>query len=146
MFNRCKFAVAVSCAILLGPETVNAATVTKQSGAVLFSKGNGFLPISSGAELPPGTQIMVQPGGLASIVYANNCKVRVGSGIWMVQASAPCANGATEIDFTGRMNQQTPSALTPDIPPLVVGGVILAGAVGAVLLVSHANRSKPASP
>ena len=143
---RYQIALAAFCAILHGPLTVSAATISKQSGAVLINKGDGLVSITSVAELAPGTQIVVQPGGLASIAYANNCTVRIGPGIWLVQAAPPCANGATEIDFTGRMNQQSPPAPTPDIPPLVVGGVIVAGVVGTALLVSQAKRSKPASP
>lgn len=78
MYAKGHVAVAAICAILVAPLTGNAATVSQQSGSVLINKGKGFLPIGSESELPPGTQIMVQPGGSASIAYANNCTVRVG--------------------------------------------------------------------
>mgnify|MGYP001199976966 CR=1 FL=1 len=141
---RHKTAMAVFCAVLLGCTSVNAATVSKQSGAVLINTGSGFSPILSEAELAPGHQIMVPPGGLASITYANNCVVRVGSGIWLVQAAPPCANGATEIDFTTRMNQATDPTPPPGIPPLLVVG----GAVGAVAIIVTLilNKDKSASP
>ena len=139
-----KTVIAGLCAILLGPLSADAATVSKQSGAVLINTGSGFSPILSDAELAPGHQIMVQPGGLASITYANNCVVRVGSGIWLVQATPPCANGATEIDFTTRMNQATDPTPPPGIPPLLVVG----GAVGAVAIIVTLilNKDKSASP
>jgi len=142
-------AAAVICAVVWGPATVNAATVTPQSGTVLINKGDGFSPITADAELKPGTRVMVQPGGLASIVYANNCTVRVGSGIWLVQAGAPCPVGTTEIDFTARMNQETEPPPAPGIPPLVIGGVIVAVGVGLGVFVSQNNNNnsvKPASP
>lgn len=141
MPSKSKIAVAAVCALLAGPLSAHAATVSKQSGAVLVNKGGGFLSLASEAELAPGHQIMVPPGGLATITYASNCSVRVGSGVWWVQAAPPCANGTTVLDFTGRMNQQTDSGVAP---PLVVGGVIVAAGVGMVILMSDGHKS--ASP
>ena len=141
---RRKTATAVLWAILLGPLTANAATVSKQIGAVLVNSGNGFISITSETEVAPGNQIMVPPGGLATITYASNCAVRIGSGVWWVQAAAPCANGATVIDFTGRMNQEALPTPPPGIPPLVLGVVIVGGAIAIGVLANHAD--KPASP
>jgi hypothetical protein len=136
--------MAVFCTILLGCTSANAATVSKQSGAVLFNKGSGFAPVLSDVELAPGHQIMVPPGGLASITYANNCVVRVGSGIWLVQAAPPCASGATEIDFTTRMNQET-EPTPPAVPPLLLFGGV-AAATAAVIIIVTQNKDKSASP
>lgn len=147
--NRCRFAVAALCAMLVGSATLSAATVSKQSGAVLINKGNGFVPMPSQAELGPGNQVLVQPGGLASITYANNCVVRVGSGIWFVQSAAPCAAGTNEIDFTSRMNQQTDNTAPPGVPPVVVGGLVVAAGVGIAVLINNnkdKDSNKPASP
>jgi len=47
---------------------------------------------------------MVSPNGSALIAYAGSCTVRVGGGVWKVQLTAPCTEGATFIDFTERMN------------------------------------------
>ena len=139
-----KTVIAGLCAILLGPLSADAATVSKQSGAVLINTGSGFSPILSDAELAPGHQIMVQPGGLASITYANNCVVRVGSGIWLVQAAPPCANGATEIDFTTRMNQATDPTPPPAVPPLLLFGGVAAGTAALIILLNQ--KGKSASP
>ena len=93
---------------------------------------------------------MVRPGGIAVITYAGNCSVRVGSGLWHVQPSAPCANGTQSIDFTGRMNQQgDPEAEPgPGINPLyvVVGGVVVGGAIALGVILSQSDDKKPASP
>jgi len=89
-----------------GPVTAIAASVSNQGGDVLVSRGQGFVPVKALTELAPGGQVLVRPSGLATISYASNCTVRIGTGIWQVQDKAPCADGATEIDFTTRMNQQ----------------------------------------
>jgi hypothetical protein len=140
-----RIAAATLCTLLLSPVTADAATVSKRSGGVLINKGSGFVTLGADAELAPGQQVMVQQGGSASIVYASNCVVRVGSGVWFVQAVPPCANGATEIDFTGRMNQETPPTEPPGVTPFVVGGVIIAGGVAAAIVLTQ-NKDKAASP
>ena len=103
------------------------------------------MTLGADVELAPGQQVMVQPGGSAAIAYAGNCIVRVGSGVWHVQPVAPCANGATEIDFTGRMNQETPPTEPTDVTPFVVGGVVVAGGVVAAVVLTQ-NKDKAASP
>lgn len=145
MSNYTRLAAAVFCAALCGSSAVNAAMVSKQGGSVLVSKGSGFVPMTADVEAVPGSRVLVQPGGLASIHYAGNCTVRVGSGFWLVQQSSPCADGATEIDFTGRMNQEGPPEEPPGLNPLVVGGVIVAGITLGVII-SQSSNDKPASP
>ena len=160
--NRMRFAkrhiaAATVCSILVGPSG-HAATVSQQSGGVLVSKGTGFFPVGSEVELAPGTQIMVQPGGLATITYANNCAVRVGSGFWTVQAVPPCATGNTIVDFTGRMNQgadpeeATEAAEQPAPPPsMPLLGVplevpLLGAALAGVTVAVFTSKDKAASP
>jgi hypothetical protein len=140
-----RTAASALCVFLLGHTAADAATVSKRSGGVLINRGSGFVTLGADAELTPGQQVMVQQGGSASIVYANNCVVRLGSGVWFVQAVPPCANGATEIDFTGRMNQATPPTEPTDVTPFVVGGVIVAGGVAAAVVLTQ-NKDKAASP
>jgi hypothetical protein len=140
-----RTAAAALCAFLLGHTAADAATVSKRSGGVLINKGSGFVMLGADAELTPGQQVMVQPGGSAAIAYAGNCIVRVGSGVWFVQAVPPCANGATEIDFTGRMNQEAPPTEPADVTPFVVGGVVVAGGVAAAVVLTQ-NKDKAASP
>src|SRR5262245_31529025 len=101
----------------------------------------------------PGSKVMVGPGGFALIVYARGCVVRVGSGLWVVQDAAPCDKGTTELDFTGRMNEgllnrePPPPPPRPALDPLIVGGVIVGGAVVACLVWCRGHdHHKPASP
>ena len=100
-------------------------------------------------ELAPGSQVMVRPGALAMITYSTDCVVRVGSGLWVIQPAAPCAGGEREIDFTGRMNQQTEPDDKPGIngTTLLIGGVVVAGGVAAIILLNHNHtKDKSASP
>lgn len=140
-----RIAASALCLFLLAHATADAATVSKRSGRVLINAGSGFVTLGADAELGPGQQIMVQQGGSASIVYASNCVVRVGSGVWFVQAVPPCANGATEIDFTGRMNQATPPTEPADVTPYVLGGMVVAGGTAAAIVLTQ-NKDKAASP
>jgi hypothetical protein len=152
MFRPCKLtAVGAVAALLYGSSPVSAATVSGQDGTVLVNKGDGFIPITSDAELAPGGQIMVQPGGSALITYASNCTVRIGAGrVWTVQEAPPCAEGHTFIDFTGRMNQQGGSLKdgpAPTLGPEIGAGefVLFAPAIAtgaAALAVNLSNRDK----
>jgi hypothetical protein len=144
----CRAAGAALCAFLIGTLTADAATVLKQNGSVLINSGSGFVPLASQAELAPGAQVMVQPGGRATITYASNCTVRIGSGVWSVQPVSPCTSGSTEIDFTGRMNQQTLPTPPPGMDPVVVGTAVAVGvgAVGLAIVLSQGDNDKPASP
>ena len=142
MLKPSKIALIAACAVLSLPYAVNAATVVQQAGAVLVNEGEGYAPIAADAPVAPGTQVLVQPGGLAKITYSDICAVRVGSGVWTVQSTAPCAAGTSEIDFTGRLNQAGPDD-APGINPLVVlGGVLI---VGGVITYIVLNKDKSAS-
>lgn len=145
--NYTRIAAAVFGAVLCGSSAVNAAMVSRQGGTVLVSKDNGFVPMTADVEVAPGNRILVQPGGVASIRYAGNCTVRVGSGLWLVQESSPCAGGATEIDFTGRMNQEAPPEEPGGVNPFIVGGVIAtATLLGFAISQAAGGDDKPASP
>lgn len=141
--------IAAALAVALAGFPASAATVSNKAGTVLISDGEGFVPITGDAELAPGARVVVKAGGLATITYAANCTVRVGSGFWTVQESAPCAKGATEIDFTQRMNQQgPPSSIFPDqIYPdhLLLGAAVVGGVVACVVWWCR-DHDRPASP
>jgi hypothetical protein len=148
-FMMRRVLVATLATAISGLPAANAATVSNQGGEVLVNRGQGFVPVAANAELAPGGQVLVQPGGLATIAYASNCTVRVGSGVWAVQATAPCAQGTAEIDFTGRMNQAGPGAGTDPPGGGALTAVLLAtgGIIAGALIISNNNKDdKPASP
>src|SRR5262245_3635857 len=132
----------------------SAATVTSEGGTILASTGEGFKPIPVAMELPPGAQVMVKSDGLATIIYASNCTVRVGPGLWLVQDKAPCKDGATVIDFTEQMGDGMRGSLKDSAPPpppprdyrsllpFIVGGTIVA----CVAWFCRHDNDHPASP
>lgn len=124
-----------------------AATVGDLQGEVLINEGSGFQPLkgAANANLKPGSQIMVRPGGSALITYASNCSVRVPSGVWAVQSAPPCEAGTNVIDFTARMNQATPPPENADpTTPLLIGGALVAAGVGVAIGLSQ--NEGPSSP
>ena len=108
MANMGRVAALAGAGLLISGLTVSAATVSGEDGSVLVNNGAGFVRVLSSTEVTPASQIMVSPGGSALIAYAGNCTVRVPSGVWHVQQASPCAEGATLIDFTTRMNDGAP--------------------------------------
>ncbi len=135
---------AVVVAVFSFSQTSNAATVSSIQGEVLVNTGTGFKPLASApGDLTAGSQVMVRPGGAATITYASNCSVRVPSGVWAVQASAPCSAGTDVIDFSTRMNQEAPPP-ADDATLLIVGGLVVAGGVGAAIILSQDDN--PSSP
>ena len=86
----CKMSSAALSVLVISAMAAHAATVSKQNGSVFINAGAGFVELKSAADVSAGQQVLVQPGGIASIAYAGNCTVRVGSGVWLVQPTAPC--------------------------------------------------------
>jgi hypothetical protein len=133
-------AKSISCAlvaVVYGCGAVCAATVSGPSGAVLVNEGSGFVPLSGSGDVAPGARVMVNPGQVATITYADGCSVKVGSGrVWVIQPGNPCPNGSREIDLTGRMNDGMGSL--KDSPPEASyshDGLLIAGAVGGGILI-----------
>jgi hypothetical protein len=153
MTKPCKGALLAACAVLSLPYVANAAIVANQGGTVLVSKGEGFTPIANDTDLAPGAQVMVKPGGLAKIIYSNECAVRVGPGVWRVQPAAPCARGTREIDFTARMNDGVVTAPTEPTPApapsgtwLLIGAAVVGGGLLIACVADWCRSSKSSSP
>ena len=163
-----KRATSLAClTILASGLAANAATVTREGGSVFVNDGAGFVKIAAAKEVNASSQIMVSPGGIASLAYASNCEVQLPEGIWRVQASPPCAAGVSRIDFTGRMNAdlgkdcrdqrqqheddpECPAAWQPGVEEpdhdrtlLIVGGLAVAGGVTAAILLSQDDDDPP---
>jgi len=147
MLKVAKSVSGALLAVLYGCSTVCAATVSGPTGTVLINEGSGFVPLARDAEVAPGGQVMVKPGAVATITYANNCAVKVGPDrVWTVQPAAPCANGAGEIDLTGRMNQAGPGMGDGAGGALLIGGVVIGGGLLIGCLVSWCKSSSSSSP
>jgi hypothetical protein len=158
MLGPCKLTLIALGIASIGGQ-VDAATVSSESGTVLISNGDGFVPIAGSVQLAPGGQVMVRPGGMALITYSSDCAVRAGPGrIWAIEAKAPCAKTsivqsvALQPDLPSDGGSPAPTQPLPNSPAsqqlddtvLLLGGVAIATGLGIVIAQDHHDR--PASP
>ena len=171
---RVFFAMIIAAAIGLNCASVQAASISVQSGQVLINNGQGFIPVSNVVEAGSGAQILVREGGVAIISYGPSCSVHLGGNrVWRIAPKAPCASGsktinlAQPIGYVGRPGPwQTAVASTPP-PPVIIaplpipettaagGGfsetsIVVAGVVVVVGVVAATSlgggKNNPASP
>jgi hypothetical protein len=85
--------VFVLVSIAAFPAIAGAATVSPMAGEVRVGSGHGFQKIDAPTEVAAGAQVMVSPGGLASIAYAGNCVVSAyPAAITVIEKQPPCAD------------------------------------------------------
>jgi hypothetical protein len=118
-----------------------AAIVTVERGQVLINAGQGYHLIEGSTNANPGDTVVVNPGGLARIIYPDGCATDVRPpAVVPVGAQSPC-------------QQQAKSAPSPEAPQpwisnttvLIGGGAILATG-GALALILAKQKDKSASP
>jgi hypothetical protein len=116
--------------------SASAATLQPGQGALSVNQGQGFAPVNSRVDANAGDSVMVGPGGSATVVYDDGCKVDVQPGtVATVAAISPCASGSYAAD--------------PDYGAIGLG---LAAAGGAGLGIYEATKStnttttSPSSP
>ena len=87
-------ALCIGCAILMsGPSW--AATVELGYGDLTINQGRGFKPMTSRTNANVGDSVMVGPGGSATVVYDDGCKVNVQPGaVTTIAPLSPCASGS----------------------------------------------------
>jgi len=84
--------VLIVVSIAAFPASAAAATVSPMAGEVRVGSGHGFQKIDAPTEVAPGAQVVVSPGGLASIAYAGNCVVSAHpASITVIEKQPPCA-------------------------------------------------------
>jgi hypothetical protein len=96
MGKRGRFfsAVAVGCAVLVASPSW-AAVLEPGTGDLTINQGQGFKPVTSSATANVGDSVMVGPGGSATIVYDDGCKVGVKPGaVATIAPLSPCASGS----------------------------------------------------
>lgn len=72
-----------------------AATVEPGQGTLTVNQGQGFQPINSRVDANVGDSVMVAPGGSATVVYDDGCKVDVQPGsVTTIAPISPCASGS----------------------------------------------------
>jgi hypothetical protein len=88
-------AVAIGCAVLVASPSW-AAIVEPGIGDLTINNGQGFKPVSSRVNANVGDSIMVGPGGSATLVYEDGCKVDVRPGaVTTIAPLSPCASGSS---------------------------------------------------
>jgi hypothetical protein len=108
-------AMSIGCTVFVGSPCW-AATVEPGQGDVSINRGEGFKPINSRVNANVGDLIMVGPGGAATIVYDDSCKVNVQPGaVATIAPLPPCKSGSAD-DY-----------LAPTIVGALVAGVLAAG-------------------
>jgi hypothetical protein len=125
-----------------------AATLEPGYGDLTINQGQGFKPINSRVDANVGDSVMVGPGGTATVVYDDGCKVNVQPGaVTTIAPLSPCASGS---------NAQTGPSYYPDCRTdpddcgpnwVAIGSVVLTVAVvaGAIYFITKGNGT-PASP
>jgi hypothetical protein len=87
-------ALSIGCAVLAASPTW-AAVVQPGSGNLTINQGQGFKPVTSASNANVGDSVMVGPGGSATVVYEDGCKVNVQPGaVTTIAALSPCAAGS----------------------------------------------------
>ncbi len=124
-----KYLYSTLCLLVMAVQA-SAATVQPTAGQVYVDRGQGYVPVSGPTTVKPGDVVMVTAGGSAQVIYKDACAqaVSVGS-VVVVAAVPPCAaNAPGGVDYT-----------------LIVGGVLVAGGIGAAIALSG-DDDKPISP
>ena len=123
------------CWALLLSSSTWAATLEPGQGNLVINQGQGFQPVNSRIDANVGDSVMVGPGGSASLVYADGCKVDVQPGsVTTIAPLSPCAAGSNAQNF--------------DLGTTLLFGALVVGVgVGAGIAASHTPSSPgPASP
>jgi len=137
MAKRSTFA-AFSCALLLSSSSW-AATIEPGQGNLTINHGQGFQPVNSRIDGKVGDSVMVAPGGSATVVYDDGCKVTVQPGaVTTIVPLSPCASGSNAADMGVPGAPPPGPGYYPPPPPNdawlgVAVGVAAAGAVGLAI-------------
>jgi hypothetical protein len=87
-------ALSIACAVLAASPSW-AAVVEPGVGDLTINHGQGFKPVTGPINANVGDMIMVSPGGNATIVYEDGCKVNVKPGaVASIAPLSPCASGS----------------------------------------------------
>ncbi len=91
--------VALGCAVLMASPSW-AAIVVPGQGDLTINQGKGFKPVTRQINANVGDSVMVRPGGAATVVYDDGCKVNVQPGaVTTIAPISPCASGSNAQDW-----------------------------------------------
>jgi hypothetical protein len=132
--SRLVSGLCIGCIILIASPSW-AATVVPTTGDLSINQGQGFKPVKNGMNANVGDSVMVGPGGAATVVYEDGCKVNVQPGaVATIAPLSPCASGSNAED-----QQWTPATI--GFWALWLGGVSF-----IIYEITQAHGTHPASP
>jgi len=124
---------------------LGAATLNQVQGEVLVSHGSGYQPVNGTIELQAGDSVIANPGSSAQIVYGETCHQEVQAGsVVFIEESAPCATQSQTQEAAqgaGEATSATAGIAGVDTTTLIVGGVAVAGGVGAAIALRNSGAS-----
>lgn len=92
--NRGLSALCIGCTLLMTNSSW-AAIVEPGLGDLTINQGHGFKPVTGRVKAMVGDSVMVGPGGAATLVYDDGCKVDVRPGaVTTIAVLSPCASGS----------------------------------------------------
>lgn len=87
--------VGAFCLAMLLSTSSWAATVEPGQGNLTINQGQGFQPVNSRVDANVGDSVMVAPGGTATVVYDDGCKVQIQpDSVTTIAPISPCASGS----------------------------------------------------
>jgi hypothetical protein len=104
--------LSIGCAVLAASPSW-AAVIEPGVGDLSINQGQGFKPVTGHSSANVGDSVMVGPGGSATIVYDDGCRINVKPGaVASIAPLSPCASGS--------------NAASDDTWGWVIGGLLLA--------------------
>jgi hypothetical protein len=95
-----KSILGAFCWVILLSSSTWAATLQPDQGSLTINQGQGFRPVNNRIDANVGDSVMVAPGGSATVVYDDGCKVTVEPGtVATIGPLSPCASGSNAQDY-----------------------------------------------
>jgi hypothetical protein len=130
-----KFCFGLMCSAIFLSGSAWAATLVPGEGTLTVNQGQGFQPVNARVDTNVGDSVMVAPGGTATLVYDDGCKVDVQPGsVTTVAPISPCASGS----YAQGNNNDSATALGA---LAVIGGV-----TGVIVYEGTRSTNGPSSP
>lgn len=109
--NSLVSALCIGCTLLTSASAW-ATSIEPGQGSLSINQGQGFKPVQSSATGNVGDSVMVGPGGSATIVYDDGCRVPVQpGGVATIAPLSPCASGSYAADMA--VKAAPPAQATP---------------------------------
>jgi len=131
--------LCIGCAMLIANPSW-AITVEPGSGQLSINQGKGFKPVKHRINANVGDAVMVGPGGTATVVYDDGCKINVQPGaVITIESLSPCASASNAAQ--GSWVCDALQVCVFWVAYAVVGSII-----GYQISQIHGPTTKPSSP